>query len=636
MPWKLDRGRAAGEMGYLPGLDGLRALAIIGVLLYHAGIDWLPGGFLGVDVFFVISGFLITSLVLEEYDRSGRIDFKRFYLGRARRLLPAVVVLLIVVGIAVLFVYQDALSAFRQDALATIFYVNNWWYVLVDQSYFESMGRPPLLKHLWSLSVEEQFYLLWPVVALLLVRSGGRPLVRRIALLLAVASTVWMAVIAIRNGYPVDADPSRAYFGTDSHSMGLLVGAALATVWRPGRLSTHIPRGAQVIVTGTGIVALAVVVAFYLFVGEFTPWLYRGGFLALAFFTTVLIAAVTHPASVLGPALGVGVLRYLGRRSYGIYLWHWPIFMVTRPGIDVPWSEPVAFAARLALTLGIAELSYRLVEMPIRRGALGRAWKAFRSGSKTGLRALGTLVAAGLVTVLAGSVAIALVANPGTGRDAVAPDVAEAMGIADGGPLEVSIDDDDTPDEPATSALAGDLDTASTNSSELTGPTLEEIRAENGPVSVIGDSVVLGARDAIQEAMPGAGVDAEVSRMPGAFTGRVKKLNRRDKLANTVVIHPASNGVINEEILRKILDPLQDYEKVVVVNASVPRSWEKPNNRLINKITKDYPNVVVADWNAEADGKSEYFVSDGVHLTKQGAAAFAELMRTSAQIPPGG
>jgi len=636
MPWKLDRGRAAGEMGYLPGLDGLRALAIIGVLLYHAGIDWLPGGFLGVDVFFVISGFLITSLILEEYDRSGRIDFKRFYLGRARRLLPAVVVLLIVVGIAVLFVYQDALSAFRQDALATIFYVNNWWYVLVDQSYFESMGRPPLLKHLWSLSVEEQFYLIWPVVALLLVRSGGRPLVRRIALLLAVASTVWMAVIAIRNGYPVDADPSRAYFGTDSHSMGLLVGAALATVWRPGRLSTHIPRGTQVIVTGTGIVALAVVVAFYLFVGEFTPWLYRGGFLALAFFTTVLIAAVTHPASVLGPALGVGVLRYLGRRSYGIYLWHWPIFMVTRPGIDVPWSEPVAFAARLALTLGIAELSYRLVEMPIRRGALGRAWKAFRSGSKTGLRALGTLVAAGLVTVLAGSVAIALVANPGTGRDAVAPDVAEAMGIADGGPLEVSIDDDDTPDEPATSALAGDLDTASTNSSEPTGPTLEEIRAENGPVSVIGDSVVLGARDAIQEAMPGAGVDAEVSRMPGAFTGRVKKLNRRDKLANTVVIHPASNGVINEEILRKILDPLQDYEKVVVVNASVPRSWEKPNNRLINKITKDYPNVVVADWNAEADGKSEYFVSDGVHLTKQGAAAFAELIRTSAQIPPAG
>ncbi|MDA2989335.1 MAG: acyltransferase, partial [Actinomycetota bacterium] len=143
MPWNLDRGRAAGEMGYLPGLDGLRAIAIIGVLLYHAGVDWVPGGFLGVDVFFVLSGFLITSLILEEYDRAGRIDFKRFYIRRARRLLPAVFVLLIAVGFAVLFFYRDALSAFREDALATLLYLNNWWYVVVDQSYFESMGRPP-------------------------------------------------------------------------------------------------------------------------------------------------------------------------------------------------------------------------------------------------------------------------------------------------------------------------------------------------------------------------------------------------------------------------------------------------------------------------------------------------------------
>ena len=632
MPWNLDRGRSSGEMGYLPGLDGLRAIAIIGVLLYHAGIDWMPGGFLGVDVFFVISGFLITSLILEEYDRSGRVDFRRFYLGRARRLLPAVLVMLTGVGIAVLLFYQDALSAFRQDALATVFYVNNWWYVLVDQSYFQSMGRPPLLKHLWSLSVEEQFYLIWPAIALLLVRSGGRPLVRRIALVLAAASTVWMAVISIRNGYPVDADPSRAYFGTDSHSMGLLVGAALATVWRPGHLSAQIPRGTRTIVTGTGIVALAVIISFYAFVGEFTPWLYRGGFLALAFFTTVLIAAVTHPASFLGPALGVGVLRYLGRRSYGIYLWHWPIFMVTRPGIDVEWSEPVAFVIRMGLTLGVAELSYRLVEMPIRRGALGRAWKAFRSGSRAGLRTLGTLITAALVTVLAGSVAIALVVNPGDGRDAIADDVAEAMGIADDGPLVVSIDDET---DLGSTTEAEDTTASDSTSPQATAadlPTVEEIRAENGPVSVLGDSVVLGARKAIKDTIPGARVDAEVSRMPGAFTGRVKKLDRREKLANVVVVHPASNGVINDEILRNILGPLTDYQRVVVVNASVPRTWEKPNNRLIKKIAADYPNVVVADWKSVSDGRSDYFVSDGVHLTSEGASAFAKLIKDSAKL----
>ena len=643
MPWKLDRGRSFGEMGYLPGLDGLRAVAIIGVLLYHAGIDWMPGGFLGVDVFFVISGFLITSLILEEYDRSGRVNFTKFYLGRARRLLPAVAVLLIAVGLAVLIVYQDALSAFREDALATVFYVNNWWYIFVDQSYFESVGRPPLLKHLWSLSVEEQFYLIWPVFALLLMRSGGRPLVRRLALVLAIASTVWMAVLSIRNGYPVDADPSRAYFGTDSHSMGLLVGAALATMWRPGRLSTQVPRGAQLIITGIGVASLAAVIGFYLFVGEFTPWLYRGGFLALAFFTTALIAAVTHPASFLGPALGTGILRYIGRRSYGIYLWHWPIFMVTRPGIDVEWSEPVTFVVRIALTLVIAELSYRLVEMPIRRGVLGRAWSAVRSGGRLGVRAIGTLIATGIVTVVGAAVAIALIMNPGDGRDAIPPDVAKAMGIADGGPLELAIDDESSDAQDATDANAtagistdsgpdpGITNDDNTNSGE---PVLsdEEIRAANGPVSVIGDSVVLGARSAIKDAIPGARVDAKVSRMPGGFTGRVKKLDRRDKLANVVVVHPATNGVINAKIMRGILDPLTDYERVVIVNASVPRSWEKQNNKVIAKVTPDYPNVVVADWKSASDGRSEYFVSDGVHLTDSGAAAFAEVIREASGL----
>ena len=629
MPWNLDRGRSAGEMGYLPGLDGLRALAIIGVLLYHAGVDWVPGGFLGVDVFFVLSGFLITSLILEEYDRSGRIDFRRFYIRRARRLLPAVFVLLIAVGIAVLLFYRDALSAFREDALATILYLNNWWYVVVDQSYFESMGRPPLLKHLWSLSVEEQFYLIWPAVALFLVRRGGRPLVRRVAVIIAIASTVWMAFLAIRGGYPIDADPSRAYFGTDSHIMGLLIGAALATVWRPGRLSSSIPRTAQVLVTGTGIAMLATIAYFYLFVGEFTPWLYRGGFLALAVFTAVLIAAATHPASPLGAILGIGLLRYLGRRSYGIYLWHWPIFMVTRPGIDVPWSEPVAIGARLALTLIIAELSYRLVEMPIRRGALGAAWRAARTGTVRGLRQITTLIASGMAAVIAIVVAIALVLTPGEGRDAIPPDVAEAMGIVDGGPVVVSIDDGSEPVDPTDQTPA---DLAAAIDEPPVEKTLQEIRAENGSVSVIGDSVVLGARGTIVDTIPGARVDAEVSRMPGAFTGRVKKLNRRDKLANVVVLHPATNGVLTDEILRNTLEPLSDYDRVVLVNASVPRSWEKPNNAIIDDVAPDYPNVVVADWNGLAAGERDFFVSDGVHLTKRGAQAFADLIRQSAGL----
>ena len=274
-------------MGYLPGLDGVRALAVIGVLLYHADLSWIPGGFLGVDVFFVLSGFLITSLILEEFDRSGRVDFRKFYLGRARRLLPALILVLVVVSLAAALVYQDAARQMASDAIATIFYVNNWWYVAADQSYFEFIGRPPLLKHLWSLAVEEQFYLVWPAIAFLAMRRFARKGVFAVAAALAILSTIWMLQLAVSNGFPDFADPSRAYFGTDSHSMGLLIGAAMATFWRPGRMRRALPTGASVIITAVGIAALLAVIWFFVFVGEFTPWLYRGGFLGLALIVAV-------------------------------------------------------------------------------------------------------------------------------------------------------------------------------------------------------------------------------------------------------------------------------------------------------------------------------------------------------------
>ncbi len=390
-------------MGYLPGLDGIRALAVIGVLLYHADLDWIPGGFLGVDVFFVLSGFLITSLILEEFDRSGRIDFAKFYLGRARRLLPPLLLMLAVVAVAAAFVVRDAASQVRADTIASIFYVNNWWYILAESSYFEFIGRPPLLKHLWSLAVEEQFYLVWPAITFLIVRRAGRRGVRIAAIVLALLSTAWMVTLSVRNGFPEYADPSRAYFGTDSHAMGLLIGAALATAWRPGRLKADLTPGAKALITGTGIVALLAVAWFFLFVGEFTPWMYRsGGFLVLAVVVAVLIAMATHPASPFGGWLGTQPWRYVGQRSYGLYLWHWPIFMVTRPQLDVPLDGIPLLVLRLALTFGIAELSFRFVEMPIRHGAIDRwvkAWRASRGAERTRRTRRGATV---LASALAG------------------------------------------------------------------------------------------------------------------------------------------------------------------------------------------------------------------------------------------
>ena len=615
-------------MGYLPGLDGIRALAVIGVLLYHADLAWIPGGFLGVDVFFVLSGFLITSLILEEFDRSGRIDFAKFYLGRARRLLPPLVLLLAVVAVAAAFFFRDAAAQVRADTIASIFYVNNWWYILNESSYFEFIGRPPLLKHLWSLAVEEQFYLVWPAIAFLIVRRAGRRGVRIVAIALAVLSTAWMITLSVQNGFPEYADPSRAYFGTDSHSMGLLIGAALATAWRPGRLKADLTPGARALITGTGVVALLIVVWFFVFVGEFAPWLYRsGGFLVLSVVVAVLIAMATHPASPLGGWLGTQPWRYIGQRSYGLYLWHWPIFMVTRPQLDVPLDGLPLLTLRLALTFGLAELSFRFVEMPIRHGAIDRwvkAWRASRGAERTRRTRRGVaILASALAGVLFVGVALATAPAP-SAEEGLAPDVANALGIADGGPTEVSLDDDDPEPSPAASA------SAEAGGGGEAEPT--PAKNPNGNLSAIGDSVMLGARTVLKETIPGTKVDAAVSRFPGAFIGRLKKYVARDKLADVVVLHPGTNGVLPEDMMRDILDVVEDVPTVVVVNTNMPRSWRTPNNKVIDKVVPDYPNAVIADWYAASKDNPEYFVSDGIHLTAKGARAYAKLIKSAAGL----
>ncbi len=615
----LDRGRRSGEMGYLPGLDGVRALAVIGVLLYHADLTWMRGGFLGVDVFFVLSGFLITTLILEEFDRSGRIDFAKFYLGRARRLLPAVLLMLAVVSIAAALLYRDVASQVRADVVASMLYVNNWWYIFNDQSYFEFIGRPPLLKHLWSLAVEEQFYLVWPAVAFFVASRSGRRAVCVTALLLALLSTAWMVWLSVANGFPEFADPSRAYFGTDSHAMGLLVGAALATAWRPGRLRSDVPRGATVIITGVGLAALLAVVWFFMVVGEFTSWMYRGGFLALAVIVALLIAMATHPGAPLGRWLGTQPWRYVGQRSYGLYLWHWPIYMVTRPALDTPLDGVPLLVLRLGLTFGIAELSFRFFEMPIRRGAIDRWVKAWRESdgversrqSRHGLVAIASIVA-GVVVVGA----VLASAPAPTAAEGLAPDVAQAMGIADGGPTEVSLDDPAT--APATTPASPSPSAAPASS--------------NGTVSAIGDSVMLGARTTLKDVIPGTRVDAAVSRFPGAFIGRLKKYVAKDALAPVVVLHPGTNGVLPESMMRQMLDIVSDTPRVVVVNDSMPRTWRNPNNDVIASVVPDYPNAVLADWYAASKDHPEYFVSDGVHLTAKGARAYARLIKESAGL----
>src|SRR3954447_17730705 len=347
----------------MPGLDGLRAIAVLAVFVYHFhnGGGWLPGGFLGVDVFFVISGYLITSLLLSEFRKEGRVDLVAFWLRRARRLLPAVGVLIAVVMVAGAFFDLGQISTLRGQALASMAYVTNWDLIFSHQSYFESFARPSLFRHLWSLAVEEQFYLLWPIAfAFFMTRFGQRRVVIGV-IAGAIASSLLMAILFD----PVN--PNRVFYGTDTRATPLLIGVALAFFWHPEKLKPETGTLAPVALNAMGAIGLSMIAITFLTVHDYDIGLYHGGFLLLSVWTAMLIAALAHPAATIGRRIGNARMRWLGVRSYSFYLWHWPVLELTRPGIDVPLHGPILFALQLGLTLALADLSYRYVEQPFRR-----------------------------------------------------------------------------------------------------------------------------------------------------------------------------------------------------------------------------------------------------------------------------
>jgi len=362
------------RLAYLPALDGLRALAVLAVLFYHADVLWLPGGFLGVEIFFVVSGYLITSLLLSEYRANHSINLIQFWQRRARRLLPALFAMLIaVLSYAVIFL-PDEVASLRADVVAAFAYVTNWYLIVAEKSYFEIVGRPSLLRHLWSLAVEEQFYLVWPLLFVLLL---ARLKTRGAMLLLmfgATLSALWMGA-----QFQPDTDPSRIYYGTDTRAAGLLIGAALAFVWLPRANDANKSRARRWLLDLVGILALGALIAACLMLSEFDPFLYQGGMLLVAAATALVIAAVVSPQSpFFASLLGFGVLRWIGLRSYSLYLWHWPVFMVTRPQLDTTLEGAPLLALRFVLTFALAEISYRVIETPIRHGALGEAWHAWQ------------------------------------------------------------------------------------------------------------------------------------------------------------------------------------------------------------------------------------------------------------------
>src|SRR5215217_3875508 len=353
---------------YMPGLDGLRAIAVLAVIAYHLNPAWAPGGLLGVGVFFTLSGYLITDLLLGQREATGRLQLGDFWLRRARRLLPALFLMLAFVVAWVTLLDRSLLPGLRGDVLAAVGYVSNWWNIVREASYFARFGPPPPLDHLWSLAVEEQFYLIWPWLLWL----GLRYVPWRYTLAGLTLAGVALSAAAMALIYEPGVDPTRVYEGTDTRAFGLLIGAALAMVWPSRRLRADL-------ITVPWRIVLDVVGLLIWRTSQYSPFLYHGGIVVLSVATAATVAAMVHPASRLGVAVGWTPLRWLGVRSYGIYLWHWPIIVLTAPGLEQKPSLSLQ-GLQVAATIVVAALSWRFVEEPIRRGALGRLWARARSG----------------------------------------------------------------------------------------------------------------------------------------------------------------------------------------------------------------------------------------------------------------
>ena len=640
----------------------MRAFAVIAVLLYHADLAWIPGGFLGVEVFFVISGYLITALLLAEWHQRGRIDLKTFWLRRARRLLPALYVLLVVtLTFAVVFLPSEV-AGLRGDVIAAFGYVTNWYLIFGQESYFEAVGRPSLLQHLWSLAVEEQFYLIWPPILALGLCIGATRLRRRrvltVALFGALASAVAMALL-----YVPGVDPSRIYYGTDTRATGLLCGAALAFLWSPGEKYRPLEAGhlrlklagrgrfrrrwgwtAPLLLDVLGFAALGGLVWFCLHLGEFQPFLYMGGFALVGIATTATIMAVVYPYTFIGARLlGSAPLRWIGVRSYGIYLWHWPVFMVTRPDLDVPFDGLPLLALRLAATVILADLSYRYIETPIRHGALSRAWRTLREARGPLRQRLRLQWAGALVPILAScallGVAVAQ-AEPPEKPSYLAS--MKSVHTVEQTPHTSSTAGTDSPrkdrpfleqesHEKAPDNSLGDKGEVrganKTSDSVRTGPS-----EYTGSVSAIGDSVMLGAVRGLQKDIKGLTVvDAEVGLQVYAATDLLKARRASGQLGDVVVVHLGNNGTFTKGEFDQIMRILSGVDRVVFVNVSVPRTWEEPNNQVIAEGVERYPNTVLVDWHSASADRPELFYSDGYHLRPKGQRIYADLI--SAHLP---
>jgi peptidoglycan/LPS O-acetylase OafA/YrhL len=589
------------------GLDGLRAIAVLTVMLYHLTPGGMPGGFLGVDIFFVISGFLITSLLLSEHAGSGSIRLGNFWRRRARRLLPALGVLLLVCCTAAWLIGTDLLVGLGQQVLGATTFSSNWLSIAAGRSYFDDT-TPELLRNLWSLAVEEQFYLLWPLVVLLLLFVRLRWVRIAIVAAAAVASAIAMAAL-----YVPGADATRVYYGTDTHSFGLAIGAVLALVsvnW--SRDSAGWRRTPKVVLPLLGLVSVAALIAATFLLEADDALTYQGGLALVAVLSVFAILGGIVPGSYLGRGLDLQPLRWIGERSYGLYLWHWPVFILVvaaLPGMPrVGGGGWVLGGIAATITVVAAALSYRFVEQPIRRRGFRAAFAGFASSWKSsGIRAVG-VAAVGVLVLTTGATTVAsMVANPTQGA---------AQTQIEAGQQAV------------------EREQAAPAPAESEPPALPG----GDQITAIGDSVMLASAQELQSAFPGIYIDAVVSRQLSQAPGIVESMLAAGTLRPTIVIGLGTNGPIDLAALNQLKELAGTKHQLVLVNVFAPRWWTDGVNSNLSAFAQQYRSVELANWRDSISGQVRLLAGDQIHPGNAGGRVYVGAVRDALQrlseLPP--
>ncbi|MGK0551190.1 acyltransferase family protein [Enterococcus faecalis] len=612
---------------YITGFDGIRTIAVISVIFYHLTPTVMKGGYLGVPIFFVLSGYLITDLLRQEWQQNGTIDLRGFYERRMRRLYPGLVTMLIG-SVAYITLFQsNLLNNIRSVVASCLLYYNNWWQIFKGFSYFDAFAAQSPFTHIWSLAVEAQNYLIWPLLFLVFVQFvKKRSTIFGIVMAGAVISALLMALLYVPN-----ADPTRVYYGTDTRLFSILLGSALAFVWPSTRLKMTIPQSARYLLNGLGIGSLLLLLLAFFMLSDHSNFVYYGGMFLVSILAMFFVAVTAHPGADLNRWLTNPIFTWVGKRSYGIYLYQFPVMIFYEAKItnlmDYLWLHSII---ELALILGISDLSYRFVENPLRNFAYQDTWVKVKGFFQKPWLTSGKVTAT-VLTILSLVMVAGLIIAPANAINGDQEQLQKRIN-ENQKKLEQQKNQGSTSQTTKSSTSSQTQSTtASTTSTSTETPAIvlsnEQLEiAKTMEITTIGDSVILDAAADLQAIFPKMYIDGEVGRQLYTSPELVTKLEKEGRLKNTVLVGLGTNGPFTEAQFDEFMKVI-GQRQVYWVNVRVPtRRWQNEVNAMLTKMAKKYQNLTVIDWYSYSNDHEDWFYDDRVHPNVSGGRQYTNFI----------